>query len=651
MNRLSTGLRVNSAADDPAGLIANEALRSEVTGISKAISNTNRASQIISTADSALSEVNNLLNEVRGLVVEAANSGGLSPDEIAANQLQIDSSLEAINRISKTTTFQGQKLLDGSLDFRSNLSSATGVESFSIDQANLGSVGKVDVSVNVSAAAEQASLKIGQAAFGDLGATQSDLELKTFFHSVSAESGIQLTGDFDSVQFIDDGNLNTSPVATVANGKLTVTYDSFDNASYLGATIAAINNQTDISAELVGSFWDETQQLPETPVTEAVPASLNVQRSDGGRLDVLYVDSGSASSSVAFDGTTDTLTVSVGSNSSQNTLAHLSGLINDLTPAGGFELSAEIVGEDNSPAPSGVSGVGVTADQLTDGIVETEPVLTEAVVFELAGANGSETFRFSAGATKDQVVAAINLVTDSTKIIAADDDGDGITLTSEDYGSEASVEVEVISDDGGGQFEAALSATTDSGSNVVASINGATANGLGNSITLNTASLDLSLTLSAGSSQNVNFEITGGGAQFQLGSAVTGAEQPRLGIGSVSTSQLGGVSGRLYELGSGQAKSLSNDTEGAAKLVDEVIQNVTSLRGRLGAFQSTTLESNLATLNDTKANLQEAASSIQDADFATEAASLTRAQILVQSGTNVLSLANQSPRSVLSLLR
>ena len=123
LTRLSTGLRINSGSDDPAGLIASEALRSEITGLNKAITNTRRAGQIITTADNALGQVSNLLNDIRGLVVEAANTGALSDEEIAANQLQIDSSLEAINRIAQSTTFQGRKLLDGSLDYVSTLGS------------------------------------------------------------------------------------------------------------------------------------------------------------------------------------------------------------------------------------------------------------------------------------------------------------------------------------------------------------------------------------------------------------------------------------------------------------------------------------------------------------------------------------------------
>ena len=118
LTRLSTGLRINTGKDDPAGLIASENLRSDITSIRKAISNTERADQVIATADSALGQVSSLLNDIRGLVVEAANLGVLSDEQIAANQLQVDSSLEAIDRISQVTTFQGRKLLDGSLDFQ-----------------------------------------------------------------------------------------------------------------------------------------------------------------------------------------------------------------------------------------------------------------------------------------------------------------------------------------------------------------------------------------------------------------------------------------------------------------------------------------------------------------------------------------------------
>src|SRR3954453_18847314 len=78
LQRLSTGLKINSGADDPAGLIASENLKSEQTGITTAIDNANRATNIIGTAEGGLSEVSNLLTQLQGLVSQSANSGGLS---------------------------------------------------------------------------------------------------------------------------------------------------------------------------------------------------------------------------------------------------------------------------------------------------------------------------------------------------------------------------------------------------------------------------------------------------------------------------------------------------------------------------------------------------------------------------------------------
>ena len=211
--------------------------------------------------------------------------------------------------------------------------------------------------------------------------------------------------------------------------------------------------------------------------------------------------------------------------------------------------------------------------------------------------------------------------------------------------------LEVIRESNGGTFKANLSAASSTGADIQATVNGYAATAVCNTLSINTSTLDIKLTVAAGSSTAVNFDITGGGALFQLGSDVVSNQQARLGISSLNTAKLGSSNGRLYELASGGDKSLVNDATGAFRVIDDVINKVTSLRGRLGAFQSTTLESNAASLTDTVANLTEAESSIRDADFAAESAKLTRAQILVQSGTQVLSIANQNPQNVLSLLR
>ena len=117
LQRLSTGLQINNGKDNPSGLIASETLRSQVTAIEQSIKNSNRANNVIATADSALGEINGLLNQVRGLVQEGLNTGALSDSEIGANQLQIDAALNAINRIAGNTSFAGDKLIDGSKAF------------------------------------------------------------------------------------------------------------------------------------------------------------------------------------------------------------------------------------------------------------------------------------------------------------------------------------------------------------------------------------------------------------------------------------------------------------------------------------------------------------------------------------------------------
>ena len=261
-------------------------------------------------------------------------------------------------------------------------------------------------------------------------------------------------------------------------------------------------------------------------------------------------------------------------------------------------------------------------------------------------------FNFGTGTTVNQIATALNQVSDATGVEATVS-GTGLQLQSTEYGSDAFVSSKAIS----GSFDTKNTGGNDSsreaGTNIIARVNGVQATGKGLQASINTATLELSFTANSGlaDGSSFNFSITGGGANFQLGPSVVSNQQARLGIQGISSATLGGVSGSLFELRSGGAKDLKTDVNGAAKVLNEVITQVTSLRGRLGAFQKTTLETNINSLNDTLVNLTDAQSSIRDADFAAESANLTRAQILVQSGTAVLQIANQNPQNVLALLK
>ena len=137
LQRLSTGLKINSGKDAPAGLIASETLRSEIAGINQGIANSQRASNVVNTAEGSLSEVSSLLLQVQSLTNEAANTGALSSEEIQANQLQVDSILNSINRIANTTQFNGVKLLNGALDYTTSNVASTAIDSLQINAAKL----------------------------------------------------------------------------------------------------------------------------------------------------------------------------------------------------------------------------------------------------------------------------------------------------------------------------------------------------------------------------------------------------------------------------------------------------------------------------------------------------------------------------------
>ena len=172
LERLSTGLRINRGADDPAGLIASENLRSEKAAITAAIGNAERADQVMNIAEGGLQEINALLLEVQSLVQESANEAGLSDEEREANQLQIDSVLQTIDRIAQGTSFQGTKLLNGSYDFQVS-GQASGVTDFKINAAKLSHDDQRQVQVLVTGSAQHGALYISAGATLDLADSDS----------------------------------------------------------------------------------------------------------------------------------------------------------------------------------------------------------------------------------------------------------------------------------------------------------------------------------------------------------------------------------------------------------------------------------------------------------------------------------------------
>ena len=130
IQRLSSGLRINSAKDDPAGLIISENLKSQINGMNQAITNAQNANNVIQTADGGLSEVTSLLQSINQLTVAAANTGANDPTAVQADQTQISSAIQSIDRIVSDTQYGSKKLLDGT----------SGVTSVVTNTADLGGI-------------------------------------------------------------------------------------------------------------------------------------------------------------------------------------------------------------------------------------------------------------------------------------------------------------------------------------------------------------------------------------------------------------------------------------------------------------------------------------------------------------------------------
>ena len=175
LQRLSTGLRINRGADDPAGLIISQRLGSEIDGLQQAIKNTERASSVIATAEGALSEVSDLLNSIKGLVVEAASTGATSDQEREANQLQINSAIDSITRISESSSFGGLKLLNGSLDYVLSGVKTSAITRARVYNANLNGRSSIQVNVDVLNSAQNATLYIPGTYTGVLTSASSPL--------------------------------------------------------------------------------------------------------------------------------------------------------------------------------------------------------------------------------------------------------------------------------------------------------------------------------------------------------------------------------------------------------------------------------------------------------------------------------------------
>ena len=182
LEKLSSGYRINRAADDAAGLAISEKMRAQITGLNRAVMNANDGISLIQTAEGALTEVHSMLNRMVDLAMESAN-GVMDSVDRGNIQAEVSSLSAEINRISEFSNFNGTKLLDGTLDLSLQIGdTANETLQVSADTMNTTGLGIDTISVDSASNANAAISLIKDAintvstARGGLGALQNRLE-------------------------------------------------------------------------------------------------------------------------------------------------------------------------------------------------------------------------------------------------------------------------------------------------------------------------------------------------------------------------------------------------------------------------------------------------------------------------------------------
>ena len=346
IERLSSGFRINVAADDPAGLVISEGLRAQASGLHQAMVNTSQGINLIKTTEAAMQEIHNILRQMRDLAVHAANAGANETAAIEADQAQISSAIESLQRIAAQTQFGSKKLLDGSAGVIGQITGSTGAA------AGVFVGGTADTktgayTITIDVAATKTNL-VGA------GAVNS-----TFAAGILKVNGISidLAADLTAAQVAAATNVKTSQhgvQATEAAGVLTLTQINFGatfNVDYSNSTVAvdATGLNLDTGALTQGvNIEAHTNEYAAQVEGVGQPWTSSLAGYDSMGLSVL-ISAGAAADTMTLSVAAGTLTFQIGANAGQSVLAALPSTDPSLlgTAATGLQGSATNVAEIN----------------------------------------------------------------------------------------------------------------------------------------------------------------------------------------------------------------------------------------------------------------------------------------------------------------
>jgi len=333
LEKLSSGLRINRAADDAAGLIISEQMRAQIAGLDQAVKNSETAVSLVQTAEGALDEMNTLLNKARQLALHAANDGANDSNQLAADQSELDNIVSSIDRIATNTQFGTKKILDGTLATgRSNnlsvLQSVT-VSGLATGNYNL----SVQASGTRSAAASTSFTDANASGiFNTIGTGASVSLASTFKAATTFSFGANTAGDIAAV------NVTVAAGSTLSDALVAINTAGGKN----GVSVTLSGAQLKATAADIGTYANGiTFSVSGSGFTQALPSFA------GGVSAILnVVEEGGTNTSLV--GATDGLTAARGTT-----------LTNTVTTAGVTESVTVTVSEAAATAAAGTNNQGV----------------------------------------------------------------------------------------------------------------------------------------------------------------------------------------------------------------------------------------------------------------------------------------------------
>ncbi len=674
MQRLSSGLRINSAKDDAAGLAISDRMTSQIRGLNQAARNSNDGISLAQTAEGALQESTNILQRMRELAIQSANDTNSASDR-ASLQSEVNQLQQEMTRIAASTSSNGKTILDGSLTNSQFQVGANANEtiSFSIPSAKAADLGINLLKSTSTPLATTSVFALTPAAAGaDVTAGNNvGVQTLTLTNSITgATAPLVVTTDMSALQI---AGLVTAGVTTAtgwsATASTTATLSGLSvngnvsfslNGTVIPATAATTTDLTALNAAIntaapagITSTYDAVSNtITLTSATGADIKILNFLNSGGGTVSVSNIaltsggnDSTTIGGKVTFTGPGGTGVISSTLSGATVTNSTNSLGIETATVAAGTTLAGNnvagqtltVVGPDgtrtavittNDSANTIAQTVnlesaitGVTAEARTTATI-SNLVADGTISFTLQG-NNATAVPISANVTSDNLTAlsaAINNQAGNTGITASlSGDKKSIFLT-QAQGDDIKI----------GDY-------THSSNSAADTITITGAEGTGVALAGNNGSTTDSTVVGG----EVSFYSTG---TFNVSSNIDGS------AGSIfNSAQTVPNASVLNSIDAVDISTVAGAAD-AIKAIDGALNQIDSIRGGLGAIQNR-FESTISNLQNVSENLTAARSRIMDADIAQETSAMTKNNILQQAGVAILAQANTTPQLALKLLQ